>query len=265
MLHFPLEVDFPTLEWSGFVREYYYYLLIPSVTYLIAIKLGQNYMRDREPMEVSRLLIFWNLFLTIFSAIGTHRMWYEVITASTDSRSFISGICLPGVRTSRAGFWFMLFAFSKFVEFGDTFFLVVKKKPVIFLHWYHHITVMLLTFHIWANQHPTGRYFTLMNFSVHSVMYGYYSLTAMKIKIHPKVAFCITSIQLSQMFIGLFISVLSLIHCNQHSNSSAYFALTIYFSYALLFAQFMLDSYFRKRSQSLIKSRIDNNNKIKGA
>lgn len=269
MLHFPQEVNFPTLEWSGFVKENYSYLLIPTMFYLVSIQLVQNYMRDREPMKVARLLIWWNLSLTIFSAFGTNRMWNEVAEATTKSTSFVSGICLPGMQTSRAGFWFMSFAFSKFVEFGDTFFLLFKKKSVSFLHWYHHITVMLLTFHIWANQHPIGRFFSLMNFFVHSLMYGYYFLTAMRIKIYRKVAICLTSLQLSQMFIGLFISIFSIINCDQHSTSSAYFALFIYFSYAILFAKFMLDSYFSKGDQSSDQSRSsfikDNNNKMKGS
>lgn len=32
-------------------------------------------------------------------------------------------------------------------EFGDTWLLVLKKKPIIFLHWYHHMTVLLYSWH----------------------------------------------------------------------------------------------------------------------
>ena len=282
MFHFPQELDFPTLQWANVIKENYYYLLLPSASYWIAINLGQKFMQDRKPLNVSRVLVWWNLLLTIFSILGTDRMLNEVSTATEESASFISGICLPGIRTSRAGLWFMLFAFSKFFEFGDTFFLVVKKKPVIFLHWYHHITVMLLTFHIWANQHPIGRYFTAMNFLVHSFMYGYYTLRALGVKIHSKIALCITTLQLSQMFIGLAISILSIFNCTQHPNSSAYFALFIYSTYAILFGEFLYESYFSRkktvRATGIVKTKsvdIDgskqlmnyeyNNNEIKGA
>ena len=39
------------------------------------------------------------------------------------------------------GLWVGLFIFSKIPELLDTVFLVLQKKRVIFLHWFHHVTV----------------------------------------------------------------------------------------------------------------------------
>ncbi|RHY06234.1 hypothetical protein DYB25_001996, partial [Aphanomyces astaci] len=35
-------------------------------------------------------------------------------------------------------------------ELFDTFFVVIRKKPLRFLHWYHHITVLLFCWHAYS-------------------------------------------------------------------------------------------------------------------
>jgi hypothetical protein len=40
------------------------------------------------------------------------------------------------------GFWVALFTISKLFEYMDTVFVVLRKKPLIFLHWYEHHIAM---------------------------------------------------------------------------------------------------------------------------
>lgn len=61
-------------------------------------------------------------------------------------------------------------------ELVDTVFLVLQKKPVIFLHWFHHVTVMLYCWHAYVNRIGPGIWFGGINYAVHSVMYLYYFL-----------------------------------------------------------------------------------------
>lgn len=66
----------------------------------------------------------------------------------------------------------LLYLLSKIWEWGDTYFLVLTGKPVIFLHFFHHMT----TFTMAALTHnfPVGGY-CFINCAVHVVMYAHYA------------------------------------------------------------------------------------------
>jgi elongation of very long chain fatty acids protein 6 len=101
-----------------------------------------------------------------------------------------------------SGFWVMLFIFSKIPELIDTLFIVLRRKPLIFLHWYHHVTVLLFCWSSFSTMAASGMYFVMMNYSVHCIMYGYYALQTVHMvpKWFPPVI--ITIAQITQMFVG---------------------------------------------------------------
>merc|ERR1712139_66501 len=90
---------------------------------------------------------------------------------------------------------------------GDTFFIVVRKKPLVFLHWYHHITVLLFCWHSYVTESPSGIYFTAMNYAVHFIMYGYYFLMAARCLPKWFPAGIITTAQISQMVVGVVLTI----------------------------------------------------------
>ena len=88
---------------------------------------------------------------------------------------------------------------SKIFEFGDTVFIVLRKQKLIFLHWYHHVVVMICVFYAKALGQPFGRWFATINYAVHAIMYSYYTLRALKIRVPKIVAMMITAIQSAQV------------------------------------------------------------------
>jgi hypothetical protein len=45
-------------------------------------------------------------------------------------------ICFSFIEDDRvSGFWALMFVLSKVPELGDTIFIVLRKQPLIFLHW----------------------------------------------------------------------------------------------------------------------------------
>lgn len=152
-----------------------------------------------------------------------------------------------------AGFWTWLFVLSKLPELGDTLFVVLRKQPLIFLHWYHHITVLIYSWFSYSEYTSSARWFIVMNYCVHSVMYSYYALRAMGYKPPRFIPMVITSLQLTQMIVGCAINfwAYDYVQSVQNSNSSTChistinikLSLAMYFSYFVLFARFFYVTY----------------------
>jgi len=229
--------------------------IIPIITialYGILIIYGQNYFRNRKPWNLRNALAMWNLLLAVFSFIGAFRLVPHALYLMTHLplRENICGDAEFYFGRGSGGLWLQLFILSKFPELMDTFFIVVHKKPLIFLHWYHHVTVLLYCWTAYVNHIPAGFIFAAMNFSVHSIMYGYYFLMAMKIKPKWFSAIYITLAQIFQMVLGVLITLLNFYYFLSDSSGTcnlgwkALFAgFLMYGSYLFLFLQFFLGRY----------------------
>merc|ERR1711953_1559932 len=137
--------------------------------------------------------------------------------------------------------------------YGDTFLLCIKKRPTIFLHLYHHITVTLYCLHAYINHVTYGHIFTFVNLNIHAVMYCYYALAIMEqTKSHRWVRAVrpyITSMQLAQMFLGMGIAYTEIVWPNPAIEMTTalyrdkWLALVMYTSYAYLFGDFWIKNY----------------------
>ena len=85
---------------------------------------------------VNFLLKAWNLFLAFASLVMLLGLMIPLVSFGVQS-SFKDNICDHArVRwTGSAPFWVYVFVFSKYFELIDTVFLMVRGKPVNFLHW----------------------------------------------------------------------------------------------------------------------------------
>lgn len=156
------------------------------------------------------------------------------------------------------GLWVGLFIFSKIPELLDTAFLVVQQKRIIFLHWFHHCTVLLYCWHAYHNRVAPGLWFAAMNFMVHSVMYSYYFLMAMRMNwLATPVAPMITTIQILQMAVGSYVTFQSAkIHWTE-GDAACYvdqanykLGLAMYGSYLVLFTVLFSNKYFKKKEDA---------------
>jgi len=220
-----------------------------SGLYMVLVFGGQAFMANRPPFKLRGLLTLWNIFLAVFSIIGAARTLPEFI--HTISRhGLYSSFCSPSfIEQDRvSGFWTFMFVLSKVPELGDTLFIVLRKQKLIFLHWYHHLTVLIYVFYSFKEFAAPARWFMVMNFCCHSAMYSYYALKALRIPVPKFIAMVITSMQLLQMFVGCFVTYTAYQikqsgkNCNV-TDTTLQLSSIMYFSYAILFARFFSNAY----------------------
>ncbi|CAL7952348.1 unnamed protein product [Xylocopa violacea] len=143
--------------------------------------LGPKLMENRKPLTLRRVLIMYNLIQTLFSSW----IFYEYLMSGwAKGYSFR---CQPvdysyspmALRMANTCWWYFI---SKFTEFFDTIFFILRKKnqQVTTLHVIHH---GIMPFSVWMGLKftPGGHstFFALLNTFVHIIMYFYYMLAAM--------------------------------------------------------------------------------------
>jgi elongation of very long chain fatty acids protein 6 len=96
---------------------------------------------------------------------------------------------------------------------------------------------------------------------VHSFMYSYYAFRALRFKIPKMVNIVITSLQLSQMLIGIAVNTVAYLAKNNGERcdvtyDNIYWSFFMYFTYFVLFFHFFVNAYLKKpKSASAIASR----------
>lgn len=259
---FQWENDFLGHATVDFTRQYWWIGIVMTITYIAAVFGGQKFMKERKAWDMKPLLFAWNFFLAVFSIIGFIRTAPHLLI-SVFERGVLYTICrCAGAHYGHGptGFWIFLFIYSKYAELLDTAFLVARKRSVIFLHWYHHATVLLYCWDSYCMEQPSGLWFAAMNYGVHSIMYLYYALAA--IGKPPKWGRIVTVLQLSQMFVGMAVTLYHLHAFNTVKNcdgsvQNLTLGFMMYTSYCFLFAQFFVKRYMSSRKGNAEKAKKD--------
>ncbi|KAL1242614.1 putative fatty acid elongation protein [Trichinella spiralis] len=203
---FPFERNFDPVPSTVWMQTYWAHSITVSIFYAFAIHQGVKWMEKRPALALDGPLVVWNALLALFSIFGFLRMTPEFFY-SLFYGGFEYSVCNSSYAKGVTGFWTEMFALSKLFELGDTAFIVLRKRPLIFLHWYHHITVLVYTWHAYKDHTAAGRWFVWMNYLVHSFMYTYYMARAMRFRPVKWIPMGITILQITQMVIGCFVAI----------------------------------------------------------
>lgn len=155
--------------------------MLICLTYaLVATKLGPKLMEGRKPFELKRTLLVYNAFQVLFSIFlfneALNAGWFTTYSFKCQPVDYSNSP--HALRTAGGCWWYYI---SKFTEFFDTLFFVLRKKnsQITRLHVIHH-GVMPLSTWFGVKFTPGGHstFFGLLNTFVHIVMYSYYLLAA---------------------------------------------------------------------------------------
>ncbi|NXU78633.1 ELOV6 protein, partial [Oreotrochilus melanogaster] len=147
-----------------------------AVAYVILVFGIQQFMKGRRAYSLRTPLALWSLGLALLNGIAAQRVWQQ-LSFILATKGFRHSVCSQSFYVHPISkLWVYLFALSKLLELGDTLFIVLRKKQLIFLHWFHHVTSLVGT-----------------------CMYSYYVLRAAGFQVSRPVAMAITVSQILQM------------------------------------------------------------------
>lgn len=229
--------------------------------YVIIVFGLQYYMEKRERFDLRKPLLCWSGFLAVFSIVGSIRCVISFI-ALYQIGGFRFVICNNDFYTRPVSrFWGLVFCLSKLPELVDTVFIVLRKQKLIFLHWYHHITVLLFSWYCYEGQRSGGAIFMTMNFIVHAMMYSYYALRAARYRVPRFIAVIVTTSQILQMVVGCLTFFSIYLWKNDQDCKSAdrhiLYGGLMYFSYFVLFCHFFYNSYLKPLPSKVHKKEVD--------
>jgi elongation of very long chain fatty acids protein 6 len=232
------------------MSDNWYLSIVYSLFYVIIIFGGQQYMKNRQKYDLRKALVAWNLSLAVFSVLGAIRMWPEFIYGLTNHGVQYTA-CNNNYTHGVTGCWSWYFILSKVPELFDTAFIVLRKQHLIFLHWYHHATVLIYCWFSGREFAASGRWFVVMNYTVHAFMYGYYAMRALRFQIPKFVNIAITTGQISQMIFGIYVNI-TVYQAKKRgdpcsvSDENVIVSFLMYASYFALFFHFFYLAYIKK-------------------
>lgn len=149
--------------------------LCAIVMYLVLLQLLRKNMETKEPSSVGTAMRVHNIFLGAFSGLMFVALLAEVAGVVRRFGVVGSWCDLQAYTPFLAAIYYHNYL-AKYYELLDTVFLVLRKKPLTFLHVYHHSATLLLTAVQLSDRTTVQWVPILLNLGVHTVMYAYYAM-----------------------------------------------------------------------------------------
>nr|AGW22128.1 elongase of very long-chain fatty acids-like protein [Mimachlamys nobilis] len=243
---------------------------IITALYIAFATIGPKVMQNRKPFNLQTFMVVYNfglVFMSLYMMIEIIASAYDIGYFNEDPWCCTYNQNTPKnpkeLRIAKVFWWYF---FSKLLEFMDTVLMVLRKKndQITFLHVYHHSSM----FNIWwwvTTYLPGGQswFSSSLNCSVHVVMYLYYALAAipsMRSKLWWKKY--ITKYQLVQFVLILYHTLQTTYTGCDYPMWGQYLLTGYMISMLVLFGNFYLNAYIKRRRVGLAKKSEDSTNGV---
>lgn len=171
----PRVAEYPLMDGGPWLS-----ILLVALYVYISKYAGPRLMQNRKPFDLKQIIFVHNVFLVFYNfyifsnGMSLTNYGLESLTCKRPNRFSTDE------KDLRKIYFGWLYFISKFIDFLDTFFFLLRKKDrqLSFLHLYHHAVMPLFSW-MFLKFVPGGNaaFVPLVNSFVHIVMYLYYALS----------------------------------------------------------------------------------------
>ena len=192
-------------------------ILATTVYLILVLKVGPSFMRDRKPYDLKLAIRIYNLLLV---AINSYLFFGTLLSFNYGRDFWGCGEALSTRKRDLVLHYGHLFFHTRYLEFFDTFFFVLRKKyqQISFLHVFHHAIVPILMYTgLKFYPLPFNSILGMTNMFVHIIMYAYYGLATFGPAMQPYLWWkrYLTTMQISQFAILLAHSIQPILFYNR--------------------------------------------------
>lgn len=138
--------SFETAPVRGYMSEHWFIPVLYTAAYLSLIVLGQRVMRSRQAWDVTKANIAWHALVVAKSLVFSYYMLPRLL-ATFGAEGLEYTVCPPigegSFSDGRVGLATLAYVLSRPMFFFETLLLVLSKRPVPFLHVFHHSAMSL--------------------------------------------------------------------------------------------------------------------------